>query len=134
VTNTLNSRAKRIVLASVLQALAVSAFGDTPAATASDDGAVYSLVLSLILILGAAAAATFLLRRWRGSIGRTNGPLQLIHVVPLGPRERLALVKVGAKYLIVGITPASVTKISEVDKMEIGDSAPPVPSPGTVAD
>lgn len=124
--------AKRIVLAAVLQTFSLSAFGDT--AAASDDGAVYSLILSLVLILGAAAAATFLLRRWKGSIGRTNGPMQVVHIVPLGPRERLALVKVGERYLIVGVTPTSVTRISEVDKIETIDATTAAPPNAPVAD
>jgi flagellar protein FliO/FliZ len=78
-----------------------------------DSGAVYSLVVSLVLIAGAAVAATFLLKRWRGSVGRHDGPLRLVHVIALGPRERLALVKVGGKYLVIGVTPTSINKISE---------------------
>jgi flagellar protein FliO/FliZ len=126
------SATRIIVLAAVLQPFAASAFGDTPVApTASDDGAVYPLILSLVLILGAAAAATFLLRRWKGAIGRSNGPLKLIHVLPLGPRERLVLVKAGERYLIVGVTPTSVTKISELDKIETLDGTGAEPSQTT---
>jgi flagellar protein FliO/FliZ len=73
----------------------------------------YSTVVSLVLVLGAAGAASFFLRRWRGSIGRQTGPLQLRHVIALGPRERLALVKVGSRYLVVGVTAASISTVAE---------------------
>lgn len=80
----------------------------------SDTGAVGSLVVALILVSGAAAAATWVLRHWKGSVGRREGPLQLVHVIALGPRERLALVKIGARYLVVGITPTSINRVAEM--------------------
>jgi flagellar protein FliO/FliZ len=77
--------------------------------------AVYSLIVPLVLMLGAGVATVIVLRRWRGSIGRREGPLQLVHVIALGPRERLALVKVGDRYLVVGITPSSISRVAELD-------------------
>jgi flagellar protein FliO/FliZ len=80
----------------------------------ADRGGIYSLLASLLLVLGAAIAATWLLRRWKGSVVRRDGPLQLVHVIALGPRERLALVKVGARYLVVGITPTQISRVAEL--------------------
>ena len=73
----------------------------------------YPTVISLVLVLSAAAGAAIFLRRWKGSIGRHEGPMQLRHVLALGPRERLALVKVGAKYLVVGVTTAGISAVAE---------------------
>ena len=56
-----------------------------------ETGALYATVVSLVLVWGAAAAAAVFLRRWKGSIGRSAGPMQLRHVIALGPRERLCL-------------------------------------------
>ena len=90
-----------------------AAFASSDTST-SDTGAVGSLVVALILVVGAAAAATWVLRRWKGSLGRREGPLQLVHVIALGPRERLALVKIGGRYLVVGITPTSINRVAEL--------------------
>jgi len=90
-----------------------AAFASSDTST-SDTGAVGSLVVALILVAGAAAAATWVLRRWKGSLGRREGPLQLVHVIALGPRERLALVKIGGRYLVVGITPTSINRVAEL--------------------
>jgi flagellar biosynthetic protein FliO len=73
-----------------------------------------SLVVALVLVAGAAAAATWVLRHWKGSVGRREGPLQLVHVIALGPRERLALVKIGGRYLVVGITPTNINRVAEL--------------------
>jgi flagellar biogenesis protein FliO len=90
---------------------APSAFGNTVAA--AETGTLYPTVVALVLVLGAAVAATVFLRRWKGSIGRREGPMQLRHVLALGPRERLALVKVGSRFLVVGVTAAGISAVAE---------------------
>jgi flagellar protein FliO/FliZ len=90
---------------------APSAFGNT--VEAAETGTLYPTVVSLVLVLGAAVAATVFLRRWKGSIGRRAGPMQLRHVLALGPRERLALVKVGSRFLVVGVTAAGISAVAE---------------------
>jgi len=100
-----------VAVAVNLYTTAAFATSDT---SASDTGSSGSLVAALILVAGAAAAATWVLRHWKGSVGRREGPLQLVHVIALGPRERLALVKIGGRYLVVGITPTSINRVTEL--------------------
>jgi len=95
---------------------ATAAFASSDAS--SDSGGITSLVVALVLVAGAAAAATWVLRHWKGSVGRREGPLQLLHVIAVGPRERLALVKIGGRYLVVGITPASITRVAELSDIQ----------------
>jgi flagellar biogenesis protein FliO len=101
---------------------APSAFGNT--VEAAETGTLYPMLVSLVLVLGAAAAATVFLRRWKGSIGRREGPMQLRHVLALGPRERLALVKVGSRFLVVGVTAAGISAVAEFtdDTLEATDA------------
>jgi flagellar protein FliO/FliZ len=82
------------------------------------DSGFFSLLLPLILIVAAAAAATFLVTRWKGSAIKRGGPLQMLHVLPLGPRERLVLVKAGAHYLVIGVAPGRVSRIAEFEKFD----------------
>src|SRR5882724_3700301 len=93
---------------------------------AGETGALYPTVVSLVLVLGAAAAAAVFLRRWKGSIGRSAGPMQLRHVIALGPRERLALVKVGSRFLVVGVTAAGISAVAEFtdDSLDAQKAAP----------
>jgi len=111
-----------VAVAINLYTTAAFATGDT---SPSDTGVVGSLVVALVLVTGAAAAATWVLRHWRGSFGRRAGPLQLVHVIALGPRERLALVKIGKRYLVVGITPTSINRVTELSDItdEVTDTA-----------
>jgi flagellar biosynthetic protein FliO len=99
----------------------LSAFASNP--DVPDDSLAWtSLLIPTVLVLLAAAAATFVLKRWKGAIGGRDGPLQLVHVIALGPRERLALVKVGARYLVVGITPNNVNRIAELYDIQHADA------------
>jgi flagellar biosynthetic protein FliO len=103
-----------------------SAFGNT--VEAAETGTLYPTVVSLVLVLAAAAAATVFLRRWKGSIGRREGPMQLRHVLALGPRERLALVKVGSRFLVVGVTAAGISAVAEFtdDTLESTETVVPM--------
>jgi flagellar protein FliO/FliZ len=94
-----------------------SAFGNT--VDGGDGGTLYPTIVSLLLILSAAVAATVFLKRWKGSIGRSAGPLKLRHIIALGPRERLALVQVGSRFLVVGVTPAGITAVADMDDLTL---------------
>jgi flagellar biogenesis protein FliO len=83
------------------------------------------LQLATLRLLTPAPSGRWVLRHWKGSVGRREGPLQLVHVIALGPRERLALVKVGGRYLVVGITPTSINRVSELSDItdDVTDTA-----------
>jgi flagellar biogenesis protein FliO len=55
-----------------------------------------------------------------------------MHVIALGPRERLALVKIGGRYLVVGITPTSINRVAEMSDIadSVRDSMPSPPDTG----
>jgi flagellar protein FliO/FliZ len=96
------------------------------------NSALFSLIAPLLLIAGAIVVGGLLFKRWRGAFGGSAGPLHLVHVIALGPRERLALVKVGARYLVVGITPTTISRIAELD--DVQDAATRSPAPSDAAD
>lgn len=112
-----------LVAATNLYTTAAFATGDSSLASPPETSGIGSLVVALIIVAGAAAAATWVVRHWKGSVGRREGPLQLVHVIALGPRERLALVKIGGRYLVVGITPTSISRVAELCDIEDNDSA-----------
>jgi flagellar biogenesis protein FliO len=51
-------------------------------------------------------------------------------VIALGPRERLALVKVGARYVVVGITPTHISTVTLLES--IPDEVPSEPESSTL--
>jgi len=111
-----------VLLSIGLAAFSTSAFGNS---SAGDSSLTFSLLVPLIMIAAAAAAATWFLRRWKGSLGRQDGPLQLVHVIALGPRERMALVKVGSRYLVVGITATHINTLAQISDSDVITPQPP---------
>lgn len=129
----MNIHINRFILATLAGMPAAPVFADAgePAGAAS---ALSSLLLPLGLLVAAAAFATFLLTRWKGSVIRREGPLQLIQLLPLGPRERLALVKAGDRYLVVGITPNGISRIAEFAQLDQAAAALIFQAPGNSSD
>jgi flagellar protein FliO/FliZ len=64
--------------------------------------------LALILVLLAILALAWLVRR-AGGFGRVeNGSFQVLGALSLGARERVVLVRVGGKQLVLGVAPGQV--------------------------
>ena len=75
---------------------------------------VFDLLLPLLLVLVTGALAWWLVKR-RGSLTKGDGPVQLLQIVAVGPRERLLLVRVGERQLLCGATPAQITLLAQLD-------------------
>lgn len=117
--------AVNIIVFNMSPALALAADSD-----AGSNMALYALIVPLLLVMGAAVAATLVLKRWRVGLTRRDGPLQLVHVIAVGPREKIALLKTGSRYLVVGITPGSITRLAALsDIQEAASGAPPAQEP-----
>lgn len=80
-----------------------------------------SLTIGLIVLL--LWGAVWALRRWRPGAGSSAGDCAVVRSLALGPRERLLVVRVGGKHLVVGVGAAAVSLLCELE-----DSLPP-PAP-----
>lgn len=67
----------------------------------------------LVIVLG---GAVWLMRRMRpGSSWGGSGDCAIIRSLSLGPRERLVVVRVGTRHLVLGVTASSVSLLCELD-------------------
>ena len=69
------------------------------------------LIVVLVLALGAVA------RRVQGVRARSTGTLQVIDSAMLGPKERLVLVQVADKSVLLAMNANCITKLSELDNV-----------------
>jgi flagellar protein FliO/FliZ len=76
---------------------------------------VWPSMLVFLLVIAAIPATAWLLRRGQSLGARGNASLAIAGAVAVGPRERIALVRADAKWLVVGITPQSITLLTELD-------------------
>ena len=69
------------------------------------------VTLALAVVLAAVFACAWLVRRMRGLGNRVGNAIELLAEVPLGPKERAVLLKVGATQLLVGVAPGRVNTL-----------------------
>ena len=70
--------------------------------------------LAVLLVLGLVGALAWLARR--GSLASLNkrGPISIETAVPLGDRRTLVIVSVEGRRLLLGLTPAQVSMVTEL--------------------
>jgi flagellar protein FliO/FliZ len=86
-----------------------------------------SVFVGLLFILGLILALAWFVKRI-GQGGMTaNNHLRILASLPLGTRERLALVDVGGKQILLGLTPQNINTLHVFDEPVI-DSASAEPS------
>lgn len=111
----------------------------TIAPTPSDSfvGELLAIVIPLVLII---AGLVFLLRlvRRRYGLSGSDAPLSVLQILPVGPRERLVLVKSRAgRVFAIGVGSQSVTFVTDLDTSDLqvepaNDPLAPAPSPGNI--
>ena len=106
---------------------AVTAFAFAQPAAAATDGAVgvaapvgtgdvASVVLSLLLVLGTVMLCGWLWSRGRGWRGAAGEVFSVIATQPLGPRERIVVIEVAGKQLVVGMTATQINTLHVFDE------------------
>jgi flagellar protein FliO/FliZ len=73
-------------------------------------------LLGLAAVVALIVAAGWLLRRMGQSRWHGNGVLRVVGGLALGPRERVVLVQVGARQVLLGVTPGNVRRLLVLDE------------------
>jgi len=101
--------------------------GIGPAAPVSV-GSVGQLSLSLVLVVGLIFAVAWVLKRFRIAGPRSRGGIAVIDELALGPRERIALIRVGESQVLVGIGASGVVSLSPLAApIDLGTASAPPP-------
>jgi flagellar protein FliO/FliZ len=66
------------------------------------------VMVALLIVLGAVVVAGRMARRMRGFGGGSTAGLVLLGQLPVGPRERAVLIRVGRQQLLLGVAPGQV--------------------------
>ena len=91
----------------------------TPTLGGGDPLGVVDLVrvtMSLIVVLAAIVLTTWLLRRFTKLGGTMGGALQVLGGISLGARERIVLVQVGERQILLGIAPGQIQTLHVLEK------------------
>ena len=74
-------------------------------------GGLASVTLALLVVLAAIFAVAWVARRVRGMGNRVGNAIDVLADVPLGPKERAVLLKVGAEQVLIGVAPGRVSAL-----------------------
>jgi flagellar protein FliO/FliZ len=90
-------------------------------------GSLAQLTLSLLAILGLIFALSWLMRRLKFSGSHAAGDMAVLDSVSVGPRERIALIRVGDAQVLVGISAAGIVALTPLSQpIGIAPAARPI--------
>ena len=72
-------------------------------------------LVSCFLVIGLILALAWLLKKSRLVPAMAQSQLRVISVLPLGNREKLLVVKVGEQQVLLGMTPANINLLCQLD-------------------
>ncbi|HEY0969853.1 MAG TPA: flagellar biosynthetic protein FliO, partial [Gemmatimonadales bacterium] len=83
-------------------------------------GSLLGVIATLALVLGLMTAALRLLRRFAasGGTGRGRLPMEVVQRVALGPRQGIAVVRIGERLLAVSLGEGGVRPLAELGDAE----------------
>ncbi len=77
---------------------------------------IINTALSLLLIIGAIMALAWLLSKLQGGRSNNGGLISVVASHALGAKERLLLVDVGGRQLVVGVTASQISTLHVLDE------------------
>ena len=89
-------------------------------------------LLAFIAVIAMIPLARWLMKRGQALRPRAAGPLAVIAGLSMGPRERIAVIQVGGRYLVVGVTAQTINVLASLDEwpgqdLEAGGVVPSLP-------
>ena len=114
-----NPALRALLLASAWPGIALAAQPAAAQPTTSLLGEVLAIVLPLLFIIGGLVAVLVIARRRFGLTG-SDAPLSIVQILPVGPRERVVLVKTRAgRVLAIGVAAQSLTLLARLDHDDV---------------
>lgn len=117
---------KKVLLTSVL--LLVSQYINaaehvTAQASAINMTDYFKVLFGLVFVIALFLGSTFLFKRYGNASMTGRGQIRLVDGLHLGNRERLVLVELNDKQILLSITPGQVNKLDTIDKPASADTS-----------
>nr|WP_244264448.1 flagellar biosynthetic protein FliO [Marinobacter algicola] len=95
------------------------------AATAPDTLAtMLTLGVGLLAVIAIIFGCAWIVRRMSGMTGGNTRAIKVVSVMPMGTRERIALVEVGDKQILIGVTPSAIRTLHVFDEPVVSAGEP----------
>ncbi|WP_150912847.1 flagellar biosynthetic protein FliO [Marinobacter halotolerans] len=83
-----------------------------------------TLGLGLLAVLAIIFGCAWIVRRMGGMSGGNTRAIKVVSVMSMGTRERVALIEVGGKQILVGVTPQTIRTLHVFDEAVVSSSEP----------
>ncbi|MCK9284403.1 MAG: flagellar biosynthetic protein FliO [Rhodocyclaceae bacterium] len=116
----------------LLSVLSASAHAEASASTATSSdisGSLLQLMLGFGVVLALLFAALWLLKRISAPQGFSARLLRVVGSTPVGPRERVVVVEIGERWLVLGVAPGRISSLHDLPRQE----TPPATTDGDFA-
>lgn len=101
---------------------------ETPApevATAPDTlVTMLSLGVGLLAVIAIIFGCAWIVRRMSGMSGGNTRAIKVVSVMPMGTRERIALIEVGGQQILIGVTPSAIRTLHVFDEPVVSAGEP----------
>ncbi|NTV10851.1 MAG: flagellar biosynthetic protein FliO [Zoogloea sp.] len=82
------------------------------------------MLFGLAVVIGLLVGALFLLKRLSNPAGSLQGAMRTRGAIAVGPRERVVLLEIGGKVLVLGVAPGQVTSLLTLEASELPAATP----------
>ena len=106
----------------VIFSSAIWAAETAPPVTGIGAGQVITVLVGLAFVLALVFGCGWFVKHFGGMQTARSGSIKVISVLPVGSRERLALVEVGGQQLLLGVTAQQITMLHAFDEPVIKNS------------
>lgn len=83
-----------------------------------------SLGLGLLAVIAIIFGCAWIVRRMSGMTGGNTRAIKVVSVMPMGTRERIALIDVGGKQILIGVTPQAIRTLHVFDEPVVAPGEP----------
>jgi len=82
----------------------------------SPTSSLLKMILGLMLVLGVMAGVAYLVKRMLPGVGHQQSTIHIVGSASVGTRERVVVLEVGDRWLVVGVAPGQVSAIANLEK------------------
>lgn len=87
-----------------------------PITTATSTGGAFQMVVGLLVVLAILIGGAWLLRRFVSLPTTTRSPLKIITGLSLSPRDRLIVIQVGERQILLGLSPGRIQTLHVLEQ------------------
>lgn len=113
----------KLIFVSIIYCVFNSAWAAEPTVQASTTSGLLKMMLGLILVLGVMAGVAWLARRMLPGVRQQQSTIHVVGSAHVGTRERVVVLEIADRWLVVGVAPGQVNAIANLEKGAVEEGA-----------